>query len=148
MPTMPKIKRAVVLIGVQQANNLPQLQAVWKGVAAMEDWALSQSVAPDLIVKITDEDNDVFPNRISKPIKDLINRNDIEQLIVYFSGHGVIKGFSEYWMLTDGLEDANASVNVTSSVELARRSSIPHVIFISDACRTPCLLYTSDAADE
>lgn len=137
MPTMPKIKRAVVLIGVQQANNLPQLQAVWKGVAAMEDWALSQSVAPDLIVKITDEDNDVFPNRISKPIKDLINRNDIEQLIVYFSGHGVIKGFSEYWMLTDGLEDANASVNVTSSVELARRSSIPHVIFISDACRTP-----------
>ena len=137
MPELPKVKRAVVLIGVQQATNLPKLQAVWEGVAEMEEWALSQGVDPDLIVKITDENEEVFPRRISKPIKALVDRNDIEQLIVYFSGHGVIKGFSEYWMLTDGLEDANASINVTSSVELARRSSIPHVIFISDACRTP-----------
>lgn len=136
MANLPKVKRAVVLIGVQQANKLPQLQAVWEGVAGMKEWALSQGVEWDLIVKITDEDGDVFPRRIKKPIKKLVDRNDLEQIIVYFSGHGVIKGFNEFWMLTDGLEDSNASVNVTLSVELARRLSIPHVVFISDACRT------------
>ncbi len=133
---LPKVKRAVILIGVQQAKNLPQLQAVWEGVARMEEWAISQGIDRDLIVKITDEDDEVFPRRIKKRIKKLVDRNDLEQIIVYFSGHGVIKGFNEYWMLTDGLEDSNASVNVTLSVELARRSSIPHVVFISDACRT------------
>jgi hypothetical protein len=132
----PTVKRAVVLIGVQHGNNLPELQAVWEGVAGMEEWALSQGVERDLVVKITDEDEEVFPRRIKQPIRDLVDRNDLEQMIVYFSGHGVIKGFNEFWMLTDGLTDTNGSVNVTLSVELARRSSIPHVVFISDACRT------------
>lgn len=136
MADRPNVKRAVVLIGVQKAKQLPELRAVWEGVAGMEQWALSQGVEPSLIVKITDEEEEVFPRRIKKPIKELVDRNDLEQLIVYFSGHGVIKGFNEFWMLTDGLEDSNASVNVTLSVELARRCSIPHVVFISDACRT------------
>jgi hypothetical protein len=124
------------LIGVQRAKSLPQLQAVWEGVAGMEEWAISQGIDRDLIVKITDEDDDVYPRRIAQPIKELVDRSDLEQMIVYFSGHGVVNAYNEFWMLTDAMEDANASVNVSLSVELARWSSIPHVVFISDACRT------------
>ena len=59
-----------------------------------------------------------------------------DQLIVYFAGHGVNIGYAERWLLSDAPGDPNAAVNVAGSAEVAHRSSIGHVVFISDACRT------------
>lgn len=130
------MKRAVVLIGVHKAHNLPELQAAWKGVHAMESWALSQGLAPELVKSITDETEKVTPQRIKDAIKEFVERGDLDQLIIYFSGHGVNLKYGEYWLLSDAIEDADAAVNVKGSEERARYSVIPHVVFLSDACRT------------
>jgi hypothetical protein len=130
------MKRAAVLIGVHKAHNLPELHAAWKGVHAMESWALSQGLAPELVRTITDETEKVTPQRIKDTIKEFVERGDLDQLIIYFSGHGVNLKYGEYWLLSDAIEDADAAVNVKGSEERARYSVIPHVVFLSDACRT------------
>lgn len=60
-----------------------------------------------------------------------------QQLIVYFAGHGVqTDAFSQKWLLSDARGNENEGVNLVRSIDLARRSGIPHVVFVSDACRT------------
>lgn len=130
------MKRAAVIIGVRKVHDLPVLQAVWSCVHAMEAWALSQGFDPHLIKTITDETAKVTPQLIKDTIKELVDSGNLDQLIIYFSGHGVNLKYGEYWLLTDAIDDADAAVNVKGSEERARYSVIPHVVFVSDACRT------------
>lgn len=130
-----KMKRAAVIIGVNQTGNLPRLQAAVTSAEQINEWAKeSQKFA--LVVKITDEAEEVTIDRIYKEINRLVQDGSFEQLIVYFSGHGVNIGYSEYWLLTGAPQNSNEAVNVEGSVRLARQSVFPHVVFISDACRT------------
>ena len=128
--------RAVVLIGVSQAGNLETLQAVHDGVRAMRKWAAGQGIDPALIKLITDEEGPVEVSTIKKTIRGLVDLTTVEQLVVYFAGHGVNLSLTEYWLLSGAPEDSNAAVNLAGSIELARFCGIPHVVFISDACRT------------
>jgi hypothetical protein len=129
------MKRAAVIIGVNQTGNLPRLQAAVACATQMSKWA-KDSQKFDSIVKITDEAGEVTIGQVKKVIKDAVNAGEFEQLIVYFSGHGVNIAYGEYWLLTGAPEDPNEAVNVEGSVRLARQSLVPHVVFISDACRT------------
>jgi uncharacterized protein YraI len=131
-----EMNRAVVLIGVQKAYNLPVLQAVLAGVDGMEEWALSQGIPSARIKKITDKDERVTPQLIKDAVNKLLEPGDLDQLIIYFAGHGVNIGYAEYWLLSEAIIDSDAAVNVKASEERARSSSVPHVVFISDACRT------------
>ncbi|MBV7708149.1 hypothetical protein NOVA_35755 [Nocardia nova] len=57
--------------------------------------------------------------------------------IVYFAGHGVLLApGSEIWFLSDALHDSGDMINVVATAESARLAGIPHVILISDACRS------------
>jgi Co/Zn/Cd efflux system component len=60
----------------------------------------------------------------------------VEQLLIYFAGHGLNINYGEFWLMNRGLERPTESWDVARSAVLARYSSVPHVIFISDACRT------------
>lgn len=131
------MQRAAILIGVRKAGPLPELQAVWQGVLGMREWARQQGIDSALITTITDENGKkVTPQLISDAVKAFVERGDLDQLIIYFAGHGVNIQYGEYWLLSDAIDDSNAAVNVKGSEERARYSSIPHVVFISDACRT------------
>src|SRR5262249_45962568 len=67
-----------------------------------------------------------------------------DQLLIYFSGHGFLNGYTEYWLLSGAPSDVNEAISLGESVELARESGISSVIFISDACRsTPTTLGAS-----
>jgi hypothetical protein len=57
-------------------------------------------------------------------------------LVVYFSGHGISVGYNEFWLLTGAPDDLNEAVSVVECWELAHRSGITNVVFISDACRS------------
>lgn len=128
--------RAAVLIGVAQAGILDTLQAVHDGVRAMEKWALDQGIDRDLVKVLTDESSPVEVRHVKKAVKQLVDLSTVEQLIVYFAGHGVNISRGEYWLLSGAPEDSNEAVNVSGSVELARYCGIPHVVLISDCCRT------------
>lgn len=130
------MNRAVILIGVHKAKTLPTLQAVFDGVRGMKEWALSQGISEDRIKTITDETQKVNAQQIYDAIEELSAPRDLEQLIIYFAGHGVNLRRGEYWLLSDAVVNGNAAINVEASVELARFGTIPHVVFLSDACRT------------
>ena len=55
---------------------------------------------------------------------------------MYFAGHGVNLQRQEFWLLTDAPDDSQAAVNVDRSSSFAASCGIPHVVMISDACRT------------
>ena len=127
-------KRAAILIGVKQSGRLPELQATTAGVRLMERWARDQGFDP--VVAITDDDGPVYTHQVKKAIRTIVERGDVEQLLVYFSGHGVNQGYSEFWLLSEAIDDTNEAVNLRGTESLARYGPVPHVIFVSDACRT------------
>jgi hypothetical protein len=128
------VKRAAVLIGVDKTGGLPKLADAAQGARRMEQWARGQGIGT---VKVfTDEAGDVDVGAIKKAIREIVDAGNVEQLLVYFAGHGVNIQRNEYWLLSDAPRDSNAAVNVRGSVDLAEDSGIPHVVFISDACRT------------
>ncbi|MGO4361427.1 caspase family protein [Terrabacter sp. RAF57] len=132
------MERAVVLVGVSRTGGgLPVLQAVDAGVNLMAGWARGQGIPDELVIRITDTVGPVHVKAISSAVRDLVDLASLEQLIVYFSGHGVNVGYNEYWLLSDAPDDASEAVNVRGSADLAEYCGIPHVVLISDACRTP-----------
>lgn len=130
--------RAIVLVGVSRTQgDLGRLEAVESAVDQMEAWAREQGIPEDRIVRLTDgADHPVTARRIYRAVDRLIGLDTLEQLIVYFSGHGCMLGRNEFWLLSDAPGDPNAAVNLEACFDLARYGRIPHVVLISDACRT------------
>lgn len=132
------MNRAVLLIGVSQAGGLGKLKAVESSIDKMAAWAKSQGIPDDQVIRRTDAGGvAVTVADLFKDIKNLADRDTIEQLIVYFSGHGVVNNRQEYWLLSDAPVNAAAAVNIEGNVSLARAGAFEHVVFLSDACRTP-----------
>lgn len=101
----------------------------------MEVWAQQQKI--DRVEVVTDEGGEeVSVHRLKQAIKKLTQDGTVSQLLIYFAGHGINIGFSEYWLLSDAIGDPDEAVNVKGSEALARYGRVPHVLFFSDACRT------------
>jgi hypothetical protein len=129
--------RAGVFIGVDKTGNLQQLQDAATGARRMYEWALAQGMVDQTHAKLLTDagGKKVHTDLIYDAIKEIIDGPGVDQLIVYFAGHGVNISRSEHWLLTDAPVRANAAVNVSGSVELARYCGIQHVAIISDSCR-------------
>lgn len=135
------MKRAAVLLGVNRVSgviDLPMLNDAVGAASRMCNWLIKvQKVDPNFVIPITDSKRPVTVERLQKAIDFLLEpMKGVEQLLIYFSGHGLNISYGEYWLLSEALRYPNESVNVNDSAVLARYCSIPHVIFISDACRT------------
>ncbi|MFZ6182394.1 caspase family protein [Nannocystis pusilla] len=127
------MKRAAVIIGVDRTGGLPPLNDAAKGARRIEAWAKSQGIQP---VTLTDENGRrVELRQIKRSIDEIVDRG-ADQLIVYFAGHGINVGENERWLLSGAPRDADEAVNVNGSAGNALWCGIPHVVFISDACRT------------
>lgn len=130
------MKRALVAIGVNRVKGLPPLNDAVRGAQKMAGWAHDQGLADELVRCFTDEEKAVSIRPIQDTVREFVDRGDIEQLIIYFAGHGLNINYGEFWLLNEVLDYPSEAVNVATSVDLARASNIPHVIFVSDACRT------------
>jgi hypothetical protein len=118
--------RAAVLIGVEKTGGLPTLRAVRSGVGEMRCWAAAQPGMGDRITVLHDGDGSrVTVGDITHAIRAYIDLGTVEQMVVYFAGHGVNVKFREYWLLSDAPDDPHAAVNVAGSVDLARLSTAP-----------------------
>ena len=127
------MKRAAVCIGVAKTGGgLPTLKVARKGAEDMHAWALAAGIDSHLI---TDAAGPVTVDQIRKKIKELLAPSNLDQLIIFFSGHGLNVRREEYWLLTGAPEDDEA-VNVAGAEVRARFCGVPHVVFLSDACRT------------
>jgi Caspase domain len=126
-------KRAAILIGVDKTGDLPRLKDAARGARLMQTWTDAQGIES---VLLTDEAEPVTVEAIKKAIKKLADAANVSQLLVYFAGHGVALQRQEYWLLSDAPDDTQAAVNVATSAALAATCGIPHIVLVSDACRT------------
>jgi hypothetical protein len=128
------VQRAAVLIGVSRTGGLPALKAVTPGIDRMVAWARAQGFSS--ITTITDDAGPVTAGQVQLAIGAMVAVGTVEQLIVYFAGHGVNIGRAEYWLLSGAPTWANEAVNVDASERLAQYCGVAHVVLISDCCRT------------
>ncbi|OPY99272.1 hypothetical protein A5906_26490 [Bradyrhizobium sacchari] len=126
--------RAAVVVGVDKTGDLPVLQAAASGAKSIADWLAGEGFEVKLI-----DDSDgkvVTADSIKRAVTELVNRGTLTQLVIYFSGHGVAFGTSEFWLLTGAPDDLAEAVSVTECIDQANRSAIANVVIISDACRS------------
>jgi Caspase domain len=130
------MKRAAVLIGVHKTGGgLPPLRAVGDCVSAMERWAKNQGIPSKSIASISDLTGEGVTISSIVDVVRKFGEEAVEQLVIYFAGHGFSGSMGDYWLLSDAPEDGNAAVNVYGSEFNARRGVFSHIVFISDACR-------------
>lgn len=129
--------RAGVFIGVDKTGNLQHLKDAAAGAQRMYEWALAQGMPDGTHAKLITDTNGkrVYPDLIYDAIKEIIDGPGVDQLVIYFAGHGVNINRNEHWLLTEAPVKTSAAVNVSGSVELARYCGINHVVIFSDACR-------------
>jgi Caspase domain len=130
----PVVTRGAIVIGVDKAGNLTPLRAAKSGARSVATWLQTEGFDVKLFV---DDGAPVALHDISAAIKRYVQAGTLEQLVIYFAGHGFIDGtVSEFWMLSDATDDPNEAVSVTESTRFAEQSGITSVVFISDACRS------------
>ncbi|PSL44140.1 caspase domain-containing protein [Chitinophaga niastensis] len=128
------MKKCAVIIGVNEVKELAPLKAAVSGAYAFNTWALKQGYET---TPITDDNGPVKLSMISSAVKSYVQKEIYEQLVIFFSGHGTWKSVqSELWLLSDAVNDSNEAINLSISCISAEFGNIPHVVFISDACRT------------
>jgi hypothetical protein len=130
------MQRGALLIGVSKTGGMPQLQAVESGLESVRLWAVNQGIKPEHLKVFSDAKAPVESSEIRKAVRDLVALRSLDQLVIYFAGHGVNIGYSEYWLLSGAPDDASEAINVDGSLVLARQCRIPHIVILSDACRT------------
>jgi hypothetical protein len=120
---MPR-RRAAVVIGVNRTGGA--------GAGDVADWLRAEGFE---VTAVTDAAGKVTWQEIRDAIAAFVNPGNCDQLVVYFSGHGLWKNDTELWLLSDAPEDANAAVSWAETAELAKNCGVPNVVLISDACR-------------
>lgn len=134
---MRPMDRAIVLIGVQRTGgNLPPLPAVHDAIAELRDWAKKQKIPANRVAVVSDLKKAVNAEDVFEAVEKVTRSPTLQQLVIYFCGHGIANNRNEYWLLSAAPNNPNAAINVSKSAELASTGRIPHVVFLSDACRT------------
>jgi hypothetical protein len=129
--TQPPLLRAAVVIGVDRTGGLPVLNAARSSAVDVGTWLRLQSFNVRFFVT-----HPVSVAPIFNAIAAFVRQGNLDQLVIYFSGHGFTRDGSEMWLLSDAPANPNEAISVLECVNLARESAIPSVILISDACRS------------
>lgn len=128
------ITRAAVVVGVDRAGNLQKLKAAASGAKEFADWLYGEGFS---VTRFIDEPGKpVMVSPIFAAINEIVDQSTVQQLVVYFAGHGFQTGTSELWMLSGAPVNPNEAISLLECEVLARRSGIPNVVFISDTCRS------------
>jgi hypothetical protein len=132
-PAPEIVTRAAVVIGVDQPQGLPKLHAAVSGAKMVADWLEQQHFK---VARLTDDGQPVSGADIFRAVDHFVQLDTVQQLVVYFAGHGSVVGFGEFWLLSEAPHNPNEAVFFPDTFELSRSCNIPNIVFISDACRS------------
>jgi hypothetical protein len=128
-------KKAALFVGVDKTGDLTPLRGASAGAIKFGKWAASEGFDVEVITDL--KGGPVRISDLKDAIKKFVTAKIYSQLVVYFAGHGILRGPDyELWLLSDAPDDPNEAVTVPLSIFHARNCGIPHVVFISDACRS------------
>lgn len=127
-------RRAAIVIGVDRSGPLPALAGAASGARQFADFLKRQSI--DVVEFNDDRGDKVRGSDIYTAVSKLVEPGNLHQLIIYFAGHGFLRGSNEYWLLSDAPVDPNEAITVVECERAALKTGITNVVLISDACRS------------
>jgi len=134
------MNRGAVVLGVDYYphGGLAQLKAAVSGAKQIAEWARKNGITVELLTATGPSDTFTYTDAYNAVLRFVDRRGSdmLDQLIVYFGGHGVNIQGDEVWVLPDAPRNNAEAINLSGATTLARLCGIPHVVFISDACRT------------
>lgn len=145
---MPEITKHAILIGINEVPHLEYLDTPSYYAIQMQNWAKTQGYVTKLFVDQPNGEDTGICSRIEilKTIRSIIE-DGTDQLLIYFSGHGVeYTAGNDIWLLPNYQDDPNDCISIFLNKALAYTSGIPHVVFISDACRVSSNIHALRAA--
>ncbi len=131
--------RLAVVIGVDVVrglNGLAPLNAA-KDAKNIAEWFKGEGfdVLPFIDDSKAADEPKVTVAKIARDIRIQVDKGDLTQIVVYFSGHGIFNGV-DVWLLGDAGHSPGEAINVGASDICAKALGVEHVVFIGDACRT------------
>lgn len=128
------IRKAAVVIGVDQTGNLAKLKSAAAGADAVAGWLKSEGYD---VICLTDKEKPVTATCVEEAISQFVKiPPQFNLLLVYFSGHGYWHARNDLWLLSGAPIQTSQAINLGGAMELAKFSGISNIIFISDACRS------------
>lgn len=126
--------KAAVIIGVDKPGNMTPLDSAASGAEEVAAWLEKEGFK---VKCLTDKGGSLTAHQVWEAIKGFVTKPPrYHMLLVYFSGHGQWNTKTDHWLLSGAPINPNEAINLRGSMELARYSGIPNVVFISDACRS------------
>ncbi|MBS3997712.1 MAG: caspase family protein [Hydrogenophaga sp.] len=128
--------KALIAIGVgnTSGDSFPKLKGAVGDAKAFHAWGKAQGFDCKLFV---DERKKIRFADVFDALDTFVNQGIYSQIVVYFSGHGILKAPDcELWLLSGAPRIPSEAINVRGSIDNARASGVEHVVFISDACRS------------
>lgn len=133
------IKHAI-LIGINSIPELPYLSSPSTYAIKMKNWAQSQGYKTHLFADEAGDEHVSGRCRrtdILDVCRDIVD-DGCDQLLIYFAGHGVeLTAGDDIWLLPGYVDDGADCISILACQQYAYRTGIKHVVFISDACRSP-----------
>jgi hypothetical protein len=128
-------KAAAVAIGVDRTGGLDPLKSAARGAQDVAAWLRSEGFEVECL---TDgPGTSVTASSVSTAISRFATKPPTyDLLVVYFSGHGQWHTRADHWLLSGAPQNTAEAINLEGAMYTARKSGIPNVVFISDACRT------------
>ncbi len=133
----PMGKTWVVFIENSQYKTFASLNGPTKDISLMKS-ALSKYVINNIIHKrnMTKEQMQKF---FSIELRDMVIKNHVSSIVVWYAGHGKYLNNSGYWIPVDGkTDDEFTYFNITAlkAAMLSYSSVVTHTLVITDACES------------
>lgn len=129
------MNKIALCIGVDFVGRMEPLHKAADSARMFSEWASKQGY--DTALFVDSSTTKIRRREILDRLVEVIDSKTYEQLIIFFSGHGVLRTLqNEVWLLSEADFDGTEMIDVTGTIDMARRSGIPHVLIVSDACRT------------
>ncbi|MGF6874162.1 caspase family protein [Paraburkholderia sp. MM5477-R1] len=129
----------LVAVGVDKVGLLEKLDGAASGAAKLAGWLRGQSTfgVTAKIKELTDASGcRVSARDVQDAVRCLIETGDLDLLILYFAGHGIVKsGGDEQVLLTDVEHYKDEAIAIAPTVANAWHSTVPHLVVICDSCR-------------
>lgn len=131
------LKRAAVVIGVRKVGTHKELNSTVPGARLMAQFLEDQGYSVWLHVDDPENGVTVEVGDILRNVTGIVDGTKWDQLLIYFSGHGIrMPHRGEMWLLSHAQDFSNEAINLVTSAEICQYCKIPNIVFISDACRS------------
>jgi len=137
--------KAMIIIAVSKyAGTYGNLPGTITSARRLREWA--EQPEDDCNYKVLYLADDVYEKidvqLVREKVREFLNNNFIDRLVVYFAGHGIVRSAGEqFWLLTDAANDEREGINVEAfrrgllKCNIGNDDFAGQLCIIGDACR-------------